>query len=89
MKDTLYQILFQFLQNKKIKINSEELKLQLLGHPSYPSLHAVTGVLSHFNINNVAIQVPVTAEILTQLSDIFFIDDLYKDVVDNMTSNKL
>ena len=26
----------------------DELEFQLLSHPSYPSLHAVTGVLDHF-----------------------------------------
>ncbi|WP_394750279.1 vitamin K epoxide reductase family protein [Spongiimicrobium salis] len=61
----------KFLKQEKYQINYEELELQLLSHPSFPSLHSVTGVLDHFNIENVALEVPTNMEILTQLPESF------------------
>lgn len=67
MKDTLYFLLQSLLQKHKINVDHDELAFQIKSHPSYPSLHAVTGVLSHFNIENVAIKVPVNDDTLAQL----------------------
>ena len=67
MKDTLSFLVQSLLQKNKIKIDSEELDFQIQSHPSYPSLHAITGVLSHFDIENTAIRVPVDKETLEQL----------------------
>ena len=55
------------LQKLKINHPKEELSFQIQSHPSYPSLHAITGVLTHFNIENIALQVPVNEETLAQL----------------------
>lgn len=62
MDESLYYLLKQLLTRNSIKVNNDELRLQLLGHPSYPSLHSITGVLDHFNIPNLAIEIPKTEE---------------------------
>ena len=67
MKDTLSFLVQSLLQKNKINVNSDELDFQIQSHPSYPSLHAITGVLTHFNIENTAIKVPVDKETLAQL----------------------
>ncbi len=71
MKDTLSFLVQSLLQKNKISIDSEELDFQIQSHPSYPSLHAITGVLSHFDIDNVAIRVPIDKETLKQLPTCF------------------
>jgi len=67
MQDQVFNILDKILITNKIRLNKEELKLQLLSHPSYPSLHALTGVLKHFGVPNLALQVPTDQETLDQL----------------------
>ncbi|MEM9822521.1 MAG: vitamin K epoxide reductase family protein [Bacteroidota bacterium] len=71
MKEQLHYLLEKLITQNDIRLNHEELKLQLLSHPSYPSLHALTGVLRHFQIDNVALRVPVDASTLTQLPACF------------------
>ena len=67
MGGNLVYILTTFLKKVNVHVNSKELKLQLQSHPSYPSLHSLTGVLDHFNIENLALEVPVNLETLEQL----------------------
>lgn len=71
MQDQLFNILDKLLITNKIRLNKEELKLQLLSHPSYPSLHALTGVLKHFGVPNLALQVPTDKDTLDQLPPTF------------------
>ena len=71
MKDNLSFLIQKLLKKSSIVLNFDELSFQIQSHPSYPSLHAVTGVLSHFNIENVAVQVPVNKETLSQLPECF------------------
>jgi len=71
MKEELYYVLVKLLSANDIEINKEELNLQLLSHPSYPSLHALTGVLDHFNIENVAMELPAELALLEQLPSPF------------------
>ncbi|WP_299768323.1 vitamin K epoxide reductase family protein [uncultured Dokdonia sp.] len=71
MQDQLFNILDKLLVTNKIRLNKEELKLQLLSHPSYPSLHALTGVLKHFGVPNLALQVPTDKDTLDQLPPTF------------------
>ncbi|WGH76845.1 vitamin K epoxide reductase family protein [Tenacibaculum tangerinum] len=71
MKDTLINLVQKLLKKNKISFDKEELAFQIQSHPSYPSLHAITGVLDHFNIENVAADVPVNSETLSQLPDCF------------------
>ncbi|MFH4965886.1 vitamin K epoxide reductase family protein [Gaetbulibacter sp. M235] len=71
MKDQLFNVLNEYLKSSDIFINDSELEFQILSHPSYPSLHALTGVLDHFNICNLALEVSPNAEILKQLPKTF------------------
>lgn len=68
---TLYSLLKRFLERMAYHVDSRELKLQLLSHPSYPSLHSVTGLLSHFGIENLALEVPKNKETLSELPEFF------------------
>ena len=52
-------------------MNFEELEFQLLSHPSFPSLHSITGVFDHFNIENVALVVPKNKETIALLPTFF------------------
>lgn len=71
MKNSLVYLVQKFLSKHKIKIDNEELSFQIQSHPSYPSLHAITGVLDHFNISNLALDVPVNENTLRQLPKVF------------------
>lgn len=71
MKNKLSDIVGQFLNNSKINFDKKELFFQIQSHPSYPSLHSITGVLDHFNIENIAAQIPVNLDTLKQLPDNF------------------
>ena len=71
MKDTLINLVQRLLKKNRISFDKEELSFQIQSHPSYPSLHAITGVLDHFNIENVAADVPINKETLLQLPNCF------------------
>ncbi|CAM1358113.1 vitamin K epoxide reductase family protein [Tenacibaculum xiamenense] len=71
MKKSLNFLVSLLLKKNKIPFDKDELNFQIESHPSYPSLHAITGVLDHFNIENVAAEVPATEEILEQLPEVF------------------
>ena len=71
LKDTLINLVENLLKKSKIPFDKEELKFQLQSHPSYPSLHAITGVLDHFRIENIAAEVPNNQETLQQLPETF------------------
>lgn len=61
----------QLLRLNNIALNKKELEFQIQSHPSYPSLHAITGVLDHFNIDNIALDVPIDESTLSQLPQSF------------------
>lgn len=71
MKDPLVYLVKMLLKNNGLKINAEELEFQLRSHPTYPSLHAVTGVLDHFSVKNYALEVPKSNETLNLLPNSF------------------
>ncbi|MEO9571151.1 MAG: vitamin K epoxide reductase family protein [Polaribacter sp.] len=71
MKDTLFLLVQNLLLKNRISFDKKELSFQIQSHPSYPSLHAITGVLDHFNLENVAAEVPINVETLLQLPDCF------------------
>ena len=71
MENILFLNLKTFLQKENYPVNEEELELQLLSHPAYPSMYAVTEVLSHFGIDNLALEVPKNRETLSQLPEMF------------------
>jgi len=65
------QLIDYFLLLHNISFDKEELTFQVQSHPSYPSLHAITGVLDHFNIPNLALQIPKNEDTYAQLPPIF------------------
>ena len=67
MEDSLVYQIYKLLSSNRINVDRQELDFQIKSHPTYPSLHAITGVLDHFNIDNLALNVPVNEEILRQL----------------------
>lgn len=71
MHNNLNLILEKLLQKNNIYFNREELKFQITSHPSYPSLHAITGVLDHFDIDNLALDIPQNNDIYQQLPSYF------------------
>jgi uncharacterized membrane protein/protein-disulfide isomerase len=71
MQSNLVFLVNKLLIANAIYIDQEELALQISSHPSYPSLHAITGVLSHFGIVNMAFEVPVSADIISELPTSF------------------
>lgn len=69
-----YSIIYQvqkLLLCNKITFDKNELAFQIQSHPSYPSLHSITDVLSHFNIDNLALSLTVDQETLEQLPKSF------------------
>ena len=71
MKNQLSEIVSELLKGNNISFDKNELEFQIQSHPSYPSLHAVTSVLTHFNIENVAAQLSTSTETLKQLPNCF------------------
>ncbi len=71
MKDSLIHSVQRLLKRNQISFDREELSFQIQSHPSYPSLHAITGVLDHFMIENIAAEVPVDLKTLDELPNCF------------------
>lgn len=71
MKNQLSQIVIRLLNDNSIIYDKNELEFQIQSHPSYPSLHSITGVLNHFNIENIAAKVPSSSKTLIELPDSF------------------
>jgi len=71
LKNQLVLIVSKLLKGNNISFDRKELEFQIQSHPSYPSLHSITGVLNHFNIENVAAQVASNSETLHQLPEYF------------------
>ncbi len=88
MTNTLLFIVEKLLYINRIVYDKKELAFQIQTHPSYPSLHAVTGVLDHFNIENVAAEVPVDSEILKQLPNTFIAQVSTKNSLDLVVVSK-
>lgn len=59
MSDNL-KFLFQYLKKIDITIDQDEFAFQVQSHPDFPSLLSIVDTLSFFNINNVAIHVPIS-----------------------------
>jgi len=89
MKNSLLIIVEKLLSKNKIAFDKKELAFQIESHPSYPSLHAITGVLDHFNIENVAAEVPKTSETLLQLPDTFIAQITTENGNDLITASKI
>jgi len=71
LENNIIYLVQQLLKKNHISFDSKELSFQIEGHPSFPSLHAITGVLDHFTIDNLAIDVTINENILSQLPSCF------------------
>lgn len=71
MEKELKQTIEIFLSTNNIAFNKEELNLQLLTHPYFPSINAITDLFDHFNIENVAAELPKEVAILSELPTTF------------------
>ncbi|XZC77757.1 vitamin K epoxide reductase family protein [Tenacibaculum sp. ZS6-P6] len=80
-------IVQKLLSLNGIVYDKKELAFQIQSHPSYPSLHAITGVLDHFNIENIAAEVPTDSQTLQQLPD-SFIAQISTDKGDDLVTVK-
>ncbi|WP_025741357.1 vitamin K epoxide reductase family protein [Aquimarina pacifica] len=49
------------IQNRVNGYDKKDLELQLQIHPNYPSFQSITDTLDYFNIDNIAVEVPVEA----------------------------
>lgn len=85
-QDSLPLIVSRLLRKNNIEFDKTELAFQIQSHPSYPSLHAITGVLDHFKIENVAASIPIDEDSLNQLPKTF-LAQLDNDLV-AVTQNK-
>ncbi len=84
MKGNLSNLVNKFLTKNTIYVDKAELQLQIQSHPSYPSLHAITGVLDHFNVENLALDLPKNKEVYEQLPNCF-LAHLNKDDQESFT----
>ncbi len=57
MEDKVYNILERFVINNNFKIIPEDLKLQLISNPSFPSAKSIIDTLDYFGIENIAANV--------------------------------
>jgi len=71
MEKELKQTIEIFLSSNNIAFNKEELNLQLLTHPYFPSINAITDLFDHFKIENVAAELPKEVSILSELPATF------------------
>ncbi|NER14795.1 thioredoxin domain-containing protein [Leptobacterium flavescens] len=62
-------VLKYLVESNYLNIDSQDLKLQLLAHPDYPSLKSITDTLDYFKIENIAASIP--KEYLDQLPEHF------------------
>lgn len=68
-QDAVYVLMFRYLRSNNYFISKKKLRLQLLSHPEYPSLKAVTDTLDNFKIRNIAAFIPI--ESVKALPDTF------------------
>ncbi|SFW76762.1 Uncharacterized membrane protein [Sinomicrobium oceani] len=68
MEQPFYHI-FRFIRDNHYSITSDEFTRQLTSHPDYPSLYAISDSLSHWEIENMVVKIPVTE--FSKLPEIF------------------
>ncbi|MBK5209912.1 MAG: thioredoxin domain-containing protein [Flavobacteriaceae bacterium] len=67
----MFFLLNQFSIKNNIQLDKEEVKIQLLSHPYYPSINSITDLFNHFNIDNLALKVDNNLEAYSQIPDTF------------------
>ncbi|MDO9276929.1 MAG: cysteine peptidase family C39 domain-containing protein, partial [Lutibacter sp.] len=71
MNNQMFFLLNQFSNKNNIQLDREEVKIQLLSHPYYPSINSITDLFNHFNIDNLALRVDNNFEAYSQIPDTF------------------
>lgn len=71
MSNQLIFLLSQFAKKSNVQIDRDEIKLQLLSHPYYPSINSITDFFNHFSIDNLALRVESNFEIYSQIPNTF------------------
>lgn len=71
MNNQMFFLLNQFLNKNNIQLDKEEVKIQLLSHPYYPSINSITDLFNHFNIDNLALKVDNNLEAYSQIPESF------------------
>lgn len=74
MEHKIIYLVQQLLKENNIYFDSQEFAFQIESHPTFPSLHSITGVLDHFNIDSLALDIPVNKideELILQLPACF------------------
>jgi len=71
-KNIIY-LVQQMLKENRISFDSKEFAFQIESHPTFPSLHSITGVLEHFSIDNLALDVALDGGVLLQLPLCFLV----------------
>ncbi|WP_103069852.1 vitamin K epoxide reductase family protein [Aquimarina sediminis] len=62
MTNTIEKIVESVLiQNRIGNYDKKDLELQLQIHPNYPSFQSITDTLDYFNIDNIAVEIPIDA----------------------------
>ena len=57
-QNSLFYMLTKRLKENNSKVDLKELTFQMQRNPSYSSSHSLSGVLDHFNIRKVTLEVP-------------------------------
>ncbi|MFD2563984.1 vitamin K epoxide reductase family protein [Aquimarina rubra] len=84
MKNSIEKIVETVLiQNRISNYDKKDLELQLQIHPNYPSFQSITDTLDYFDIDNIAVEVPVEA--LDQLPQ-SFVSLVKKDSAEEIVS---
>jgi len=71
MQKELKQVIELLLLHNNISFNKNELILQLLSHPYYPSINSITDLFNHFNIDNLAFKVNNNIDAYSQIPTAF------------------
>lgn len=69
MKESIENIVNKYIQLSNYKVDSKSINLQLLTHPDYPSIKAISDTYDYFGIENIVANVPF--DVLDQLPDSF------------------
>lgn len=71
MNNQMFFLLNHFSTKNNIQLDREEVKLQLLSHPYFPSINSITDLFNHFNIDNLALKVDNNLDSYSQIPDTF------------------
>lgn len=63
-QNSLFYMLTKRLKENNSKVDLKELTFQMQRNPSYSSSHFLSGVLDHFNIRKVTLEVPNVLKML-------------------------